>query len=121
VASRGECRSQPHPTHSHRPHRNHPLPELTPPRQSIPLTSLASATASTLIPPLQLGLNVESPLDPSQATGRWYGTRLSTIILVKDDGHVTFVERDVAKLEDGQVRTGGGERRFGFRAEAPVR
>jgi hypothetical protein len=61
---------------------------------------------------------------------RWYGTRLSTVILVRDDGHVTFVEKDIAGLNrstgsdqgDGgragtvetQVKIGGGERRFEF-------
>ncbi len=34
---------------------------------------------------------------------RVYGTRLSTVILVKRDGSVLFIERDVWKLVDGQV------------------
>ncbi|KAL7423592.1 hypothetical protein Q5752_001173 [Cryptotrichosporon argae] len=47
---------------------------------------------------------------------RWYGTRVSTVILVRDDGHVVFVERDRARLVDGAPVEGGGERRFEFDA-----
>lgn len=32
-----------------------------------------------------------------------YGTRLSTVILVRRDGSVLFIERDVWKSMDGQV------------------
>ena len=50
-------------------------------------------------------------------TGRWYGTRVSTVILIRDDGDVVFVERDIGELgPDGQARRGTGERRFRFTA-----
>ena len=45
--------------------------------------------------------------------GRWYGTRVSTVILVRDDGEVTFVEKDRAVLVDGKVQ-GGLSRTFHF-------
>jgi uncharacterized protein with NRDE domain len=70
----------------------------------------------TCIPPLRLGPNVETPIEES-SKGRWYGTRLSTVILVRDDREVTFVERDVAWLDsEGEVKQGGVERRFTFTA-----
>jgi uncharacterized protein with NRDE domain len=30
----------------------------------------------------------------------WYGTRLSTILLVRRDGRVLFIERDIWKLDE---------------------
>jgi uncharacterized protein with NRDE domain len=40
------------------------------------------------------------PISPKTSGGQseYYGTRLATVILVKRDGSVTFVERDVWKL-----------------------
>jgi uncharacterized protein with NRDE domain len=45
---------------------------------------------------------------------RWYGTRVSTVVLVQDDGQTTFVERDMAILEDGAPRAGTDERVYQF-------
>lgn len=57
----------------------------------------------------------------SETTGnpRWYGTRISSVILVKDNGQVTFIERDRSVLDsDGHVQPGvqSKERRFQFQA-----
>jgi uncharacterized protein with NRDE domain len=49
-------------------------------------------------------------------TGRWYGTRVSTVILVREDGRTTFIERDRAVLKDGDIQP-GFERRFDFDAQ----
>uniref|UniRef100_A0A8H7XQL1 NRDE family protein n=1 Tax=Psilocybe cubensis TaxID=181762 RepID=A0A8H7XQL1_PSICU len=38
----------------------------------------------------------------SNLTPRYYGTRLSTVLLVKKNGDVLFIERDIWKLVDGQ-------------------
>ena len=125
-------------------------------RQSNPITSLLHASTSTMIPPIQVpNAPSSTPASASASTShsetdtgsadqtarreaegdntgfRWYGTRLSTVILVRDDGHVTFVERDIAGLAqisgsdqdnhrgragtiETQVKIGGGERRFEF-------
>lgn len=61
--------------------------------------------------------------DVSETVGqeRWYGTRISTVILVKDNGEVTFVERDIAVLNEESGRPVDGdrtkERRFTFQAQ----
>lgn len=81
-------------------------------RQSVPLTSLAEAAKSTLLQPIEVAPNPEQQLIPGQK-GRWYGTRVSTIILVRDDGSTTFVEKTRAVLVDGQVKA-GSQRRFDF-------
>jgi uncharacterized protein with NRDE domain len=81
-------------------------------RQSIPLTSLADTTHSTLLTPLLVAPNPEIPIAKGQ-NGRWYGTRISTVILVRDDGRTTFIERDRAVLRDGEISS-GSERRFDF-------
>lgn len=81
-------------------------------RQSIPLTSLADAEKSTFITPVEIGPNPEHPPRDGEPK-RWYGTRVSTVILVRDDGTATFVEGDRALLVDGKPEP-GGERRFDF-------
>jgi uncharacterized protein with NRDE domain len=62
---------------------------------------------------------VDSEGLPSSTTsiGRLFGTRTASVVLVRDDGQVTFVERDIA-LQDGlNFRRGEGERRFDFEAQ----
>ncbi|EIW73109.1 hypothetical protein TREMEDRAFT_42185 [Tremella mesenterica DSM 1558] len=85
---------------------------------SKPINTLVDAKSSTTIPALKLGPNPLLP--PKQGEGRWYGTRLSTVILVRDDATVVFVERDVSMLsEDGrEAIKGKGERRFEFVAHS---
>ena len=68
--------------------------------QSISVPLLAMPSEGPL-PAKSLG-NVTR--DETQSEGRAYGTRLSTLVLVKKDGSVLFIERDRAGKE--------GERRF---------
>jgi uncharacterized protein with NRDE domain len=84
-------------------------------RQTIPLTSLADTTRSTLLKPILVAPDPEVPIQEGQ-TGRWYGTRVSTVILVRDDGRVVFVEKDRAVLINGELRS-GSSRRFEFKAQ----
>ena len=49
--------------------------------------------------------NPEIPIREGQP-GRWYGTRVSTVILVRDDGHVVFLESERALLVDGKLQLG---------------
>jgi uncharacterized protein with NRDE domain len=42
--------------------------------------------------------NNNNNISPSVAT--YYGTRLSTILLVRNNGQVLFIERDIWKLGD---------------------
>lgn len=71
-------------------------------------------THATTVKPLLVTLMHEK----TAGAGRWYGTRVSTVILVKDDGTVTFVERDISVLEGGKAIAGTDERRVVFQAEA---
>ena len=68
------------------------------------LTSLADAQRSTLLEPKEV------------AQGRWYGTRVSTVVVVMDDGECVFEERDVSVQDQDGVRMGDGKRRFRFSA-----
>jgi len=63
------------------------------------------------VPPSGTEAPQKEPL--SQSTGLWYATRVSTLLLVKRDGAVTFVERLVCKLDEkGQpIRCGTDEDR----------
>ena len=50
-----------------------------------------------------------------------YGTRLSTVLLVRNNGHVLFVERDIWQLGDGDVPFKSEpptERKYNFKLEA---
>lgn len=76
---------------------------------------MADTTRSTLLTPLQVATNPEVPITEGQ-TGRWYGTRVSTVILVREDGRTTFIERDRAVLKDGEIQS-GSERRYDFDAQ----
>ena len=66
------------------------------------------------------------PLEIPQANiidGPWYGTRLSTVVLVRRDGNVLFVERDVWNMNlQGQVIKGvpGDDRSFRFQLDVPL-
>lgn len=45
---------------------------------------------------------------------------MTTVILVGDDGEVTFVERDIfVQDERGEAVRGADERKFKFQAEVP--
>ena len=54
--------------------------------------------------------------------GLTYGTRLSTIILVKPNGEVVFVERDIwAQCQNGDISMGNPDqdRRYTFSLQPP--
>jgi uncharacterized protein with NRDE domain len=68
-----------------------------------------------MLKPLLVAPNPEIPIQEGQ-TGRWYGTRVSTVILVRDDGHVVFVESERALLVDGKIQV-GSSRKFDFVAK----
>jgi hypothetical protein len=107
---------------------------MIPPIQVPNPPTSTSASASTSQDEINTGstdLPARQEAEGGTTGFRWYSTRLSTVILVRDDGHVTFVERDIAGLDrstgsdqddhggragmiETQVKIGGGERRFEF-------
>ncbi|KAL1405208.1 hypothetical protein Q8F55_008833 [Vanrija albida] len=84
---------------------------------SRPISTYTDMTYSTRIDPFLLGPNPDTSPTPKPHGGRWYATRVSTVILVKDDGQVLFVERDIATLDNGVVIQGSDERKERFAAE----
>ena len=85
-------------------------------RQSIPLNSLTDLSDCTCLHPVPLGANPDAAIQDGEKR-RWYGTRVTTAILVRDDGEVTFVERDIfVQDEQGEAIRGRDERRFTFTA-----
>lgn len=59
---------------------------------------------------------------PAETEATFYGTRLSTVVLVRRDGAVSFHERDVWMLDERhQVRRGEAkdDRVFRFQLEVP--
>ena len=86
-------------------------------RQSVPLDSIADLSDCTCLHPVPLGANPDQTIQEGEKR-RWYGTRVTTVILVRDDGEVTFVERDIfVQDERGEAVRGKDERRFTFQAE----
>lgn len=86
---------------------------------SIPLLSMPLASA-------QPSTNINTPSPAPTPTTRPYGTRLSTVILVRRDGSVLFVERDRLWLDQREgvkddegdgVQTGEGRARMGGRED----
>lgn len=73
--------------------------------------------SATRVQPFQVGGNVDASENPT-GQARWWGTRISTVILVRDDGHVVFVERDINVLdkETQQPIKGSAERKECFQA-----
>ncbi|WVR05578.1 hypothetical protein IAU60_002597 [Kwoniella sp. DSM 27419] len=90
---------------------------------NIPITSEQDMKLSTSIPLINLapGSVTTSTANPADAKTRYYGTRLSTVILVTDDGRVTFVERDVLVLGDDGPTQGQKEAQRWFEFEAESR
>lgn len=83
------------------------------PRPAPPVTSAKDLFRATRVQPVIIGSDPSAPPTDSQVEGgRWYGTRVSTVVIVRDDGHVVFVERDIALLDQsGKVQQGHDERR----------
>lgn len=72
-------------------------------------------TFATQIAPIRIGTGgLDTTDDNIDNTARWYGTRVATVILVKDDGTVTFVERDRFRLENGEAVAGHDQRKEVF-------
>ncbi|WVF70994.1 hypothetical protein IAT40_005790 [Kwoniella sp. CBS 6097] len=74
--------------------------------QSCEIKSEEDMKSSTTIPLIKLparAVTTLPPTSPEDAKPRYYGTRTATIILVKESGVTTFVERDILRLdEDGE-------------------
>lgn len=89
-------------------------------RQTKPLDSIADLSKCTCLHPVKLGANPDAKIQEGEK-GRWYGTRVTTVILVKEDGGVTFVEKDIFVQDtSGEAVRGKDERKFQFQAEVPV-
>lgn len=85
---------------------------LTDASPSPPVHSAYDMTVATQINPLRIGSGGLN--DTNDPKARWYATRVATVILVRDDGKIIFVERDRSKLENGEVVAALGERREVF-------
>ena len=64
--------------------------------------------APTVRSELRNTILIDPMRDPVTFEETWvYGTRLSTVILVRRDGSVLFIERDIWKLDsEGQIQKG---------------
>lgn len=72
-------------------------------------------TYATQVAPLRIGSTGLGPVDDAgDEHARWYATRVATVILVRDDGQITFVERDRTKLKDGEAVPAHGQRKEVF-------
>ncbi|WVW80463.1 hypothetical protein I302_102445 [Kwoniella bestiolae CBS 10118] len=84
--------------------------------QSIPITTQSDMLSSTTIPLIKIPSTPTTQVDNEKP--RWYGTRTSTVILVKENGETIFVERDVLVLDEkGEPKRGEGERWVEFKAD----
>ncbi|CAE6497922.1 unnamed protein product [Rhizoctonia solani] len=92
---------------------------------SIPPIPIEPSTWSKSLSPLKGNTPTSSGASPalvSENRKDYYGTRLTTVILVRRDGHATFIEKDVWVQENGvgepQKCSGTGpQRRFDFQVE----
>ena len=57
------------------------------------------------LPDTGVGLELEKLLSPMFITSGEYGTRASTVLLIRRDGHVTFAERTFERGEEKKTRT----------------
>ncbi|KAJ3785548.1 NRDE protein-domain-containing protein [Lentinula aff. detonsa] len=60
-----------------------------------------------------------APIPITFESTKFYGTRLSTVVLIRRDGHVTFIERDIWKEVNGKVERmpASSERKFCFQLD----
>jgi uncharacterized protein with NRDE domain len=81
-----------------------------------PVLSPVDMTYATQVAPIRIGPKGLGPADGTAEDeySRWYATRVATVILIRDDGRITFVERDRTKLKDGEVVPANGERKEVF-------
>ncbi|EJD50514.1 DUF833-domain-containing protein [Auricularia subglabra TFB-10046 SS5] len=67
-----------------------------------------------------------SAISSEERRALWYGTRLATVILVRRNGSVLFVERDIYRLDqrgepcNGSLLDGGHDRVYSFDVERSV-
>ncbi|WWC68344.1 uncharacterized protein I206_102269 [Kwoniella pini CBS 10737] len=98
----------------------------------IPLINLSSHLTNSPIDNKINKINEENPTvsidtntntnvleeDKLKMKSKWYGTRTSTIILIKDNGETIFVERDILILDqNGNPKKGNDERWFNFKGD----
>ncbi len=86
-------------------------------RQTKPLDSIADLSECTCLHPIPVGKNPEKKIQEGEES-RWYGTRVTTVILIKENGEVNFVERDIFVQNDrDEAVRGDKERKYRFQAE----
>ncbi|KAF8626003.1 hypothetical protein AX17_006726 [Amanita inopinata Kibby_2008] len=64
-----------------------------------PVTERAHLRNTVHVAPVPISLVA----NPATSAAAWYGTRLSTVLLIRRDGELHFVERDIWQLVDGKV------------------
>ncbi|KAF9481126.1 hypothetical protein BDN70DRAFT_803997, partial [Pholiota conissans] len=81
-----------------------------------PITARTELKTTIHVPPVPIVLEVKG--SPS-TTPAYYGTRLSTVLLISKTGDVTFIERDIWQLVDGAPKRAGkdSERVFKFKLD----
>ena len=67
-------------------------------RSPQPITSRAELRNTVHVAPLPITHDAL----PAIPGANWYGTRLSTVLLVKKNGEALFIERDIWQLVDGK-------------------
>lgn len=72
-------------------------------RSVAPVRQRSELRNTVQVKPLSINLTTpgDASADSAAAQTSWYGTRVSTVVLVGRDGRVLFVERDIWKLQDG--------------------
>ena len=54
-------------------------------------------------------------VQPIDNRGAVYGTRLTTVLLVRDDGSVRWVEKDIFQMREDKAVVGSERREFTFK------
>lgn len=78
-----------------------------------PVTQRSELRNTVQVKPLSVNLG-------SDSESSYYGTRTSTALLIRRDGRVLFIERDIWKLKDGKVIQGNksSDRVFRFQLDS---
>jgi len=63
-------------------------------------------------------LSLTIQVRPIDNAGGIYGTRLSTVLLVREDGSVRWVEKDIFQLREGIAVEGTDQREFAFKTKS---
>ena len=91
------------------------FPRSSAPSSNSPLRERAEFRNAIFIPPY---VDVSSSGSSPGAPSAYFGTRLAQVILIRRDGHVTYIERDVWTLDGAgmPVRASAADMRsFRFR------